>query len=258
MDQFASAFNATSVAVEDLMVRLGLDFAPSAYAFLFPPDSEQFKIADVDSFAAQGVFPSFKSLAPAFVCCALFSFFRFVFHHLFFKRLAYAAMNIKSEPLVPNPDLDRNLPSINKKKPAEEKVLEYCQRKKLNSHDVNAYLRSRYKNECNERSVSKFVEAFWRCLFYTVFVIVAYYTFLNPPQPWVEDLRGCWDKWPFHTVIPALLTYHHVQLGCYLHQLLWTEVSRSDAFEMILHHIVTIFLITTSYVINLQRIGKYL
>ena len=47
-----------------------------------------------------------------------------------------------------------------------------------------------------------------------------------------------------------------MELGAYLHQLAWTEVSRSDAAEMIVHHVVTILLITCSYLLNFSRIGS--
>ena len=36
---------------------------------------------------------------------------------------------------------------------------------------------------------------------------------------------------------------------------MWTEVSRSDALEMIIHHIVTICLLITSFLTNFTRIG---
>ena len=51
------------------------------------------------------------------------------------------------------------------------------------------------------------------------------------------------------------MQYYHIELGCYLHQLLWTEVSRSDALEMILHHLITICLLIFSYLTNFTRIG---
>jgi hypothetical protein len=39
---------------------------------------------------------------------------------------------------------------------------------------------------------------------------------------------------------------------------MWTEVSRSDAVEMILHHCVTILLIVGSFLTNFTRIGSYI
>ena len=53
----------------------------------------------------------------------------------------------------------------------------------------------------------------------------------------------------------AIRLYYQVELGSYLHQLMWTEVSRSDAMEMVLHHLTTILLIGLSYVTNYTRVG---
>lgn len=53
----------------------------------------------------------------------------------------------------------------------------------------------------------------------------------------------------------ALSFYYHVELGGYLHQLFWTEIHRADFVEMFLHHIITISLITASYLTNYTRIG---
>lgn len=114
----------------------------------------------------------------------------------------------------------------------------------------------RQRNEVIERKVVKFVEAFWRFLFYAVFCVVGYHVMFHPePVDWVLDLHLCWTNYPFQP-IPALMKfYYQVELGCYLHQLLWTEVNRSDALEMILHHFATISLIGLSYLENFVRIG---
>ena len=49
--------------------------------------------------------------------------------------------------------------------------------------------------------------------------------------------------------------YYLVELGAYLHQIMWTDVSRSDSTEMLVHHFVTIFLMLFSYLTNFTRIG---
>ena len=50
--------------------------------------------------------------------------------------------------------------------------------------------------------------------------------------------------------------YYLVELGAYMHQLQWTQVTRSDSAEMILHHLVTILVMFLSYITNLMRIGS--
>jgi len=85
---------------------------------------------------------------------------------------------------------------------------------------------------------------------------MGYYTLFVPtPVPWVLRTEDHWTGWPMQPVYPMVKYYYLVELGAYFHQLLWTDVSRSDSLEMIIHHIVTIFLIVLSYLCNFTRIG---
>lgn len=65
-----------------------------------------------------------------------------------------------------------------------------------------------------------------------------------------------WEDWPNFQISGPLLFYYYIELGCYFHQLLWTEVTRSDALEMILHHFITIALIVCSYLTGFTKVGS--
>jgi len=107
-----------------------------------------------------------------------------------------------------------------------------------------------------KRRVVKFVEALWRFIFYSVFCIVGYRALFVPETViWMKDTAHYFLEWPSHQLLPSVDFYYQIELGCYIHQLLWTEVSRSDAVEMIVHHIVTILLIVFSYHTNFTRFG---
>jgi hypothetical protein len=122
---------------------------------------------------------------------------------------------------------------------------------------VLAYLRSRRRALAIKKKMVKFVEAFWRAVFYSAFTYLGYQALFQPePVPWVMDTRQHWADWPQHRVFPAIVFYYHIELGCYFHQLLWTEVNRSDAMEMIAHHFITIFLIVFSYLSGFWRVGS--
>ena len=108
-----------------------------------------------------------------------------------------------------------------------------------------------------QRKMAKFAEAFWRFIFYTLFCVVGYFTLFQPELAlWVADTRHNWIKWPEHPMTSMLEFYYQVELGCYFHQLMWTEIHRSDAAEMILHHLTTIALVMSSYLTNFTRIGS--
>ena len=122
--------------------------------------------------------------------------------------------------------------------------------------DVNRYLWHRKRNALFNRKITKYIEAFWRFIFYSAFCILGYQVLFVPAvAPWVQDTKNHWMNWPFHQISPMMLFYYQIELGCYFHQLFWTEVNRSDAMEMILHHFITIFLIVGSYVTNYTRVG---
>jgi hypothetical protein len=111
------------------------------------------------------------------------------------------------------------------------------------------------RNAISNKKFVKFTEASWRFLFYSTFVILGYRTLYTPETaPYVQDLNHLWIGFPQETT-SLMESYYVVELGCYMHQLMWTEVHRSDAWEMILHHIVTIVLLFSSYMQGLHRVG---
>lgn len=107
---------------------------------------------------------------------------------------------------------------------------------------VRAYIQIRRRNEATQKRVVKFVEALWRGVFYLLFCLLGAHSLFFPPQPWLADTTQHWAQWP-QPVAPLVVLYYQLAMGCYLHQLMWTEVSRSDAVEMIVHHLTTILLI---------------
>ena len=128
---------------------------------------------------------------------------------------------------------------------------------RLPERDITSYLRKVKREKALDKKVTKFVEASWRFIFYSLICIVGVRALLFPRvAPWVVDTANYWTQWPHqHKIEPMVLFYYLVELGAYLHQLAWTEVTRSDAIEMIIHHVVTILLIVFSYLLNFSRIG---
>ena len=112
------------------------------------------------------------------------------------------------------------------------------------------------RNRAIDLKVAKFVEATWRFMFYFCFCLVGYFVlFIPETASWVLDTKDLWSNWPFHPISPAIHFYYQIELGAYLHQLTWTEINRSDALEMMIHHVVTIILLSFSFLTNFTRIG---
>lgn len=121
---------------------------------------------------------------------------------------------------------------------------------------MKKYLTLRKKYHVNKKKIVKYVEAFWRCLFYSTFSYLGYRTLFTPDTAeWVADTKFHWEGWPYHQLPAIALFYYHIELGSYVHQLLWTEVNLSDFWEMFAHHIITIALIVTSFITNYWRVG---
>lgn len=78
-------------------------------------------------------------------------------------------------------------------------------------------------------------------------------------ESWWFDLQHLWIKYPHWQMRPELKLYYLLQFSYWLQQalimLLRLEKPRKDYYELIAHHIVTLWLIYWSYLINLTMIG---
>ena len=131
-----------------------------------------------------------------------------------------------------------------------------CNRIRYTESRVHEYLWNVRHNSSAEMKIVKFVEAFWRFLFYSYFCFVGYrILFIPVAASWVLDTKEHWQDWPLQEAVPLIMFYYKIELGAYIHQIMWTEVSRSDSVEMMVHHVATILLLLGSYLTNFTRIG---
>jgi len=122
--------------------------------------------------------------------------------------------------------------------------------------EVRKHLQERSAYLQVDKKVSKFIEALWRLIFYSVFVTVGVYCLVWPEMPdYIRD-NELWKGWPHTYANAAVKMYFQMEVGAYLHQLMWTEVSRSDSTEMIIHHAVTLSLLFGSYFYNFTKMGS--
>eukprot|EP00286_Rhodomonas_abbreviata_P019320 CAMPEP_0181294894 /NCGR_PEP_ID=MMETSP1101-20121128/3850_1 /TAXON_ID=46948 /ORGANISM="Rhodomonas abbreviata, Strain Caron Lab Isolate" /LENGTH=307 /DNA_ID=CAMNT_0023399595 /DNA_START=315 /DNA_END=1238 /DNA_ORIENTATION=+ len=143
-------------------------------------------------------------------------------------------MKIKETPLVKIADIDNAFPKAGKYVQSDD-VKKYCADSGRKTLDVKKYLWTRRRNSVTSGKIIKYVEALWRFIFYTTFCVLGYYALFVPDMAvWLSDSWLNWTNWPLHPLTASMAFYYQVELGCYIHQLLWTEVSRSDALEMIL------------------------
>jgi ceramide synthetase len=115
----------------------------------------------------------------------------------------------------------------------------------------------RKHNKLVDKKITKFIEALWRFMFYSFFCVLGIRALFFPSTaPWVLDTRQHWEGWPLQPISDSIKFYYQIELAAYIHQLMWTEVSRSDTVEMVLHHLTTIMLVSFSFLTSFTRIGS--
>lgn len=106
---------------------------------------------------------------------------------------------------------------------------------------------------------SKFVVSLfifsWRCFYYSivfVFGVAVLWT-----KPWLWDIRFCWYHYPHHLQEDGVWWYYMIELAFYWSLTIsqFFDVKRKDFWEMFVHHITTIGLMTLSWTCNLTRVG---
>uniref|UniRef100_A0A8B9MRU0 Ceramide synthase 6 n=1 Tax=Accipiter nisus TaxID=211598 RepID=A0A8B9MRU0_9AVES len=83
-----------------------------------------------------------------------------------------------------------------------------------------------------------------------------FFSFLSQ-TPWLWNTRQCWNGYPYQPLLPDLHYYYIVELSFYWSLMFsqFIDIKRKDFGIMFTHHIVTVTLITFSYVTNLTRVG---
>ncbi|CAF0957648.1 unnamed protein product [Adineta ricciae] len=103
--------------------------------------------------------------------------------------------------------------------------------------------------------LAKFSESFWRFIFY-LGVFIYGLVILND-KSWIWDTRHCWLNYPDHRLTNDVFWYYMIELAFYWSLVFsqFIDVKRKDFWQMFLHHIATIALLSFSYIVNFVRIG---
>ncbi|VDM52757.1 unnamed protein product [Angiostrongylus costaricensis] len=99
------------------------------------------------------------------------------------------------------------------------------------------------------------LECFWRFSYYTF--SFAYGCMVLWDKSWLWDVKQCWIGYPFHTIDKSIWWYYMVETSFYYSLVLasFFDVRRSDFWQLMVHHIVTIGLLSSSFTINFVRVG---
>uniref|UniRef100_A0A131YK10 Ceramide synthetase n=1 Tax=Rhipicephalus appendiculatus TaxID=34631 RepID=A0A131YK10_RHIAP len=120
---------------------------------------------------------------------------------------------------------------------------------------VQRWIRQRVLQE-KPCTLDKFTESTWRFTFY--FSIFCYGLYTLSDKPWLWDTMHCWYDYPHHSVTNDLWWYYMIELGFYVSLTMsqFIDTKRKDFWQMFVHHILTIVLLSLSWACNLHRIGS--
>ena len=141
-----------------------------------------------------------------------------------------------------------------KRSPSDIELLEMSKKFDLRERYVRNWFRLR-RNQELPSVVDKFIETSWRFAFY--FGSLCFGLRALSTASWLYDTTECWAGYPNQLVRADMYYYYMMQGGFYISLLfsITTDIKRKDFWEMVIHHIATITLITMSYMANFVRIG---
>jgi len=161
--------------------------------------------------------------------------------------------NYRSKKAPPNALLEKTY-LVNRKMNHKQiqglaKQLDWTERK------VERWLRMR-RSQDKPSTLVKFCENAWRCLYYCV--SFTYGLIILWDKPWLWEINECWYTYPHQSVTTGIWWYYMMSLMFYwsLFVSQFFDVRRKDFWQMFVHHIATIILMSFSWVTNLHRVGS--
>jgi len=99
-------------------------------------------------------------------------------------------------------------------------------------------------------AISRFGEQGWQAIYYMIQWSLGMYIHYHLPS-------GLWVGYPHVPLAGIVKLYYLMQISLYVHAvlLLNAEAPRKDHWQMMAHHVVTIFLIVASYYYGFTRVG---
>jgi acyl-CoA-dependent ceramide synthase len=110
-----------------------------------------------------------------------------------------------------------------------------------------------------ETKIDRFAEQTYALVYFAVSGTCGYFVMANLPTYWYRT-NEFWTSYPNWNMKANLKRYYLMQFSYWLQQLivlvLGLEKPRKDYMELVAHHIVTLWLVGWSYVVNLTYIGN--
>jgi len=140
------------------------------------------------------------------------------------------------------------------KNPDQGQVLEISQDLEMDQRSVDVWFKRR-RNMDRPSKEKKFKETLWRLVYYVMLVSVGVATLKD--ASWFHDTDECWTDFENQEKFVSVHLYYHLEAGFYVSLLfsVFTDIKRKDFTEMVVHHFVTLLLLSLSYLFGIERIG---
>ncbi|XP_063832943.1 ceramide synthase 5-like [Ostrinia nubilalis] len=124
----------------------------------------------------------------------------------------------------------------------------------LSERQVERWFRRR-RNQDKPSTLVKFCENSWKVIFYVSSFSFGAYVLWD--KPWLWDIDQCYIGYPHHGVTNDVWWYYTISSAFYWSLMIsqFWDVRRKDFWQMFVHHVATIALLSFSWVCNLHRIG---
>lgn len=105
-------------------------------------------------------------------------------------------------------------------------------------------------------TLTKFCENSWRCLYYTF--SFAFGLYVSWDKPWSWNIKHCWYGHPHQPIDGGVRLYYMLSMSFYLALFIsqFFDVKRKDFWQMCIHHVIALLLLSMSWISNLQRVGS--
>ncbi|XP_077298844.1 ceramide synthase schlank isoform X2 [Arctopsyche grandis] len=124
----------------------------------------------------------------------------------------------------------------------------------LSDRQLERWWRKR-RSQDKPSTLVKFCENAWRCTYYTTSTVYGIYILWD--KEWLWDIDHCYLGYPHQGVTDDVWWHYMISLSFYwsLTVSQFFDIKRKDFWQMFIHHIATIMLMSFSWVTNLHRVG---
>lgn len=189
-------------------------------------------------------------IAAAFVILRYLILNPFVFYPL---ARAFGIKNSRPRP-PPHDDVLEALFKQYRTRPSPEALTAAASAKGWEERQVERWLRQRAAT-IRTSPRTKFCNLAWETTYYISYSILGLHVLWD--KSWLWDIDHCFIGFPEHSLDDTVWVYYMVSLGYYWCMTIthFFEYRRKDSYQLFVHHLLTILLISFSWAVNFVRIG---